>query len=219
MMDPVIDIPDIDDSVTRWHGEAADAARPLVVLVHGYGSDENDLAGLAPLLPAEYAYASVRAPLAMPFPSPGYAWYPLEGDDARDPAVLTAATERLISWIDGLGRTGPVGLAGFSQGGALSVHAMRLRPGRFAFAANLSGYALPGADLPGDAELAELRPPVFWGRGTADAVIPEALVVHTTDWLPGHADLVGRIYPGLGHAVSPDEISDLSVFLTRQLPV
>lgn len=213
----MIDIPEIDDSFTQRHGDATDPSLPLVVLIHGYGADEHDLLGLAPRLPDGFVYASVRGPLAPPFPAPGYSWYPLEGEGAGDIDVLTASTERLLTWIDSLGRTGPIGLVGFSQGGAVSLHAMRQRAEAFAFACNLSGYVMPGAAQPGDDALAERRPPVFWGRGTADQVIPDDLVVHTTDWLPGHADLVGRIYPGLGHAVSPEEVADLNVFLAKRL--
>lgn len=213
----MIDIPAIDDSATLRHGDASDPARPLVLLLHGYGSDERDLIGLAPLLPDGFSYASVRAPLTPPFPAPGYAWHPLEGEGAGDVGVLTAATERLLAWVDALGRTGPVGLVGFSQGGAVSLHAMRLRPGAFAFACCLSGYVMPGDAQPGDDALTESRPPVFWGRGSTDQVIPERLVAETTDWLPGHADLVGRVYPGLGHSVSEEEIADLGVFLTKRL--
>jgi len=93
---------------------------------------------------------------------------------------------------------------------------MRLEPQRFAFAVALSGYVTPGA-LPRDAELAELRPPVFWGRGTHDDVIPAALVTHTTQWLPEHVELSGRVYQGLTHSVSEDEIVDVRTFLTKQL--
>ena len=89
-------------------------------------------------------------------------------------------------------------------------------PERFAFAVNLSGYATPG-ELAGDAVMAENRPPVFWGRGTADEVIPGFLVDHTTQWLPGHSDLSGRVYPGLTHSVSEQEMADVRVFLEKQL--
>ncbi|HEY6124566.1 MAG TPA: hypothetical protein VIV63_07930, partial [Steroidobacteraceae bacterium] len=65
--------------------------------------------------------------------------------------------------------------------------------------------------------LAALKPPVFWGRGTNDDVIPEFLVDHTTEWLPGHAELSGRVYPGLTHSVSEQELDDVRVFLDKQL--
>ncbi|MGO1412315.1 MAG: alpha/beta hydrolase [Microbacterium sp.] len=213
----MIPIPEIDDSSTQWHSEGNDPSRPLIVLIHGYGADEHDLIALASSLPTGFDYAAVRGPLTPPFPMPGCSWYPLEGEGSGDIDVVTESTNRLLAWLDSLGRTGPVGLVGFSQGGVLAVHAMRLRPEAFAFAGNLSGYVMPGGEMPGDETLAERRPPVFWGRGSSDDVIPEGLVVHTTDWLPGHADIVGRTYLGLGHAVAPDEVADLNVFLTKQL--
>lgn len=206
--------PPLDDAAVRWSGPRD--GRPVVVLLHGYGSDERDLFALARQLPDAFVYAAVRAPLGMPWPQPGYAWYPIEGLESRDAVRTTDGARRFLEWLaQAVGEDQKVGLIGFSQGGAVALQAMRLVPERFAFCANLSGYATPG-ELEGDAALAERRPPVFWGRGTLDAVIPEALVVHTTDWLPRHADLVGRIYPGLGHAVSPGELDDLSRFLLKQ---
>ena len=56
-------------------GGALLATRPLVVLLHGWGADERDLAGLVPALPAEPVYASLRAPL--PLPGGGFGWFPL----------------------------------------------------------------------------------------------------------------------------------------------
>lgn len=216
----------LDSDTVLWSADAEDrAGRPLLVLLHGYGSDERDLFGLVPHLPEEFVIAAVRAPLAPPFPTPGYSWYAIDGLDSRDPVHVTASAHRLLAWTDavagpvgeGPGATHPtVGLLGFSQGGAVSLQAMRLDPHRFAFAVNLSGYATPGA-LPRDTELAEVRPPVFWGRGTHDDVIPPFLVEHTTEWLPRHVELSGRVYPGLTHSVSEQELADVRVFLEKRL--
>lgn len=208
----------LDADAVLWSSAPDDRnGRPLLVLLHGYGADERDLFGLVPHLPPEFAVAAVRAPLAPPFPMPGYSWYPIEGLESRDPSHVTGAATLLLEWTDAAAsahRT--VGLLGFSQGAAVALQAMRLDPARFAFAVNLSGYATPG-DLPRDAELAERRPAVFWGRGTNDDVIPEFLVAHTTQWLPSHADLSGRVYPGLTHSVSEQELADVRVFLDKQL--
>ncbi|MFE7843810.1 alpha/beta hydrolase [Microbacterium sp. NPDC057407] len=208
----------LDVDAVLWSAEQSERdGRPLLVLLHGYGADERDLFGLVPYLPAEFAVAAVRAPLTPPFPAPGYSWYPIEGLESRDTAHVTAAAVRLIEWTDAAAsahRT--IGLLGFSQGAAVSLQAMRLDPHRFAFAVNLSGYVTPG-DLPRDAELAEVRPPVFWGRGTNDDVIPDFLVTHTTEWLPSRVDLSGRVYPGLTHSVSEQELADVRVFLEKQL--
>lgn len=218
MSDPGSETPHLDRDVVRWSAARDErAGRPLLVLLHGYGADEGDLFGLVPYLPAEFVFAAVRAPLAPPWPAPGYSWYPIEGLEGRSPERTTAAASRLIHWLDEIAPApAPVGLLGFSQGGAVALQSMRLEPQRFDFAVVLSGYATPG-ELPRDAELAELQPPVFWGRGTNDDVIPAPLVAHTTEWLPGHAELSGRVYPGLTHSVSEQELADVRVFLDKRL--
>lgn len=211
------DIPPIDPEFVLWSAESdARAERTLLVLLHGYGSHEGDLFGLVPYLPDELVVAAVRAPLAPPWPAPGHSWYPIEGLDGRDPTAVTAAAERLIEWVDAVAPGAPVGLLGFSQGAAVSIQALRVAPERFAFAVALAGYASPG-ELPGDPVLADRRPPVFWGRGTHDDVIPAALVAHTSEWLPAHTELSGRVYTGLGHSVSEQELADVRAFLDKQL--
>ena len=211
------EIPALDDSAALWSAEpAARSERPLLVLLHGYGADERDLFALVPHLPPEFVVAAVRAPLTPPWPSPGYSWYPIEGLQGRDPTHTTDAASLVLDWLDAVAPTAAVGLLGFSQGAAVALQAMRLRPERFAFAVNLSGYATPG-ELPGDTALAEWRPPVFWGRGTSDDVIPPVLVEHTVAWLPEHTDLSGRVYPGLTHSVSEPELEDVRVFLEKRL--
>lgn len=207
--------PHLDPEAALWSD--APAGRPLLVLLHGYGSDERDLFGLVPYLPADFVFAAPRAPLSPPWPAPGYSWYPIEGLSGRDSAAVTRAAERLCSWLDDHadGATS-IGLLGFSQGAAIALQALRLQPQRFAFAINLSGYASGGA-LPGDEILAANRPPVFWGRGTHDDVIPEQLIAQTTEWLPAHSTLSGSVYPGLTHSVSQAELDDVRGFLESRL--
>lgn len=211
------EVPQLDAGAALWSVEAAARnGRPLIVLLHGYGADERDLFGLAPFLPPAFVVAAVRAPLVPPWPAPGNSWYPIEGLEGRDPQRVTDAATRFIEWVDASAGEAVVGLLGFSQGAAVALQAMRLEPERFAFAVNLSGYATPG-ELPGDGALAQRKPPVFWGRGTRDDVIPEQLVAHTTEWLPDHAELSGRVYQGLTHSVSEAELDDVRVFLEKQL--
>lgn len=207
----------LDPAAVLWSaGPGERVGRPLLILLHGYGADERDLFGLVPSLPGEFVVAAVRAPSATAWPAPGYSWYAIEGLQSRDPAAVTAAARAFIEWLDAETDAATVGLLGFSQGASIALQAMRLAPERFAFAVNLSGYAAPG-DLPGDAALAAHRLPVFWGRGTHDDVIPEFLVQHTTRWLPTHADLSGRVYPGLTHSVSEQELADVVTFLAARL--
>ena len=214
-------IPPLDADAVLWSAEPAQReGRPLLVLLHGYGSNEHDLFGLLPFLPEEFVVAAVRAPLTPPFPTPGSSWYPIEGLDhgraTESAAAVTAVTERLLQWIDTASSADHVGLLGFSQGAVVAAQALRLQPQRFTFAVLLSGY-VDGGTVATDAALAEARPPVFWGRGSRDDVIPAARVAHTVQWLPDHVDLSGRVYEGLTHSVSQEELDDVRVFLDMRL--
>jgi len=205
--------PSLDPSVVRWSAPPAERyGRPVLVLLHGYGSDEHDLFGLVPFLPAEFVMASVRAPLSPPWPMPGASWYPIEGLDGRDPGAITQSAHALLAWMREAVGEEPVGLLGFSQGGAVALQTLRVDPDAVSFAVVLAGYAA-GGELPGDEVLAQRRPPVFWGRGAADDVIPAALVDATAQWLPVHSELSGRVYPGLTHSISQDELDDVRAFL------
>lgn len=204
----------IDDSLTRWSTDAR-AGMPLLVLLHGYGADEHDLFGLVPYLPDNIAVASVAAPLVPPWPTPGRSWYPIEGLDGRSPAAVTAAAESLLRWLHGAAEdAASVAFLGFSQGAAVALQALRLSPDRVDGVVALSGYVAPGS-LPRDAELVARRPHVFWGRGSDDDVISEALIAHTAEWLPGHSELSGRVYTGLTHSISEEELGDVRVFLVK----
>lgn len=204
----------IDDTATRWTPDDR-TGLPLLVLLHGYGADEHDLFGLAPFLPEGIAVASVAAPLTPPWPMPGRSWYAIDGLNGRDPDGVTAAARAFANWLDAAAASAPtVALLGFSQGAAVALQALRLEPARFDAVVALSGYASPG-DLPEDEALREARPRVFWGRGTNDDVIPAPLVAHTAQWLPDHSELTGRVYPGLTHSISEDELADVRVFLEK----
>lgn len=203
---------EIDDAATKWSTDDR-AGRPLLVLLHGYGSDEDDLFGLVRYLPDAFAVASVAAPLTPPWPLPGRSWYPIDALDGRDPAHVTAAAEALVRWLEPHASAATrVALLGFSQGAAVALQALRLSPARVGTVVALSGYASSG-DLPLDDDLKANRPPVFWGRGSNDDIISAHLIEHTSQWLPDHSTLTGRVYPGLTHSISADELLDVRRFL------
>lgn len=215
----------IDADAVMWSApERERAGRPLLVLLHGYGSYEGDMFAMSRSLPLEPVIASVRAPLRE---GPGYTWFPSVSESLADESstagasaderfdAVADATSALIEWVDSTTSTG-VGLLGLSQGGAMSLELLRTQPERFNYAVQLSGFVFP-SDNPGDARLAELRPPVFWGRGTNDTVIPASLIDHTLEWLPGHSTLSAGIYEGLGHAVSDAELSEVGAFIRSHL--
>lgn len=185
--------------------------RPLVLLLHGFGSNERDLAGLAPHLPDGYGWAALRAPI--PIAPDGHAWFPITTPGRPDASTVHAAVAAVLEWIDAaVPVSTPVVPLGFSQGGLMAVQLLRARPERFAAAVTLAGFVLEG-DEPGDAVLAETRPPVFSGRGTADEVIAADAVARADAWLPGHSTLTSRTYPGLAHGIDADELRDVADFL------
>jgi len=188
------------------------------VLLHGYGSHEGDLLGLAPHLPGGLALAAPRGPLPG---GPGFAWAPLASPGRPDPVRVRQGADALLAWLDGDARVGdrPVALLGFSQGGLMATQLLRARPGRFTAAVVLSGFALD-AEEPGDAALAARDPrvPVLLGHGDADAVIPRDATTRTAAWLAAHAALEHREYPGLAHGVDARVLADAAAFLSRVLP-
>lgn len=207
MTDPIA----IDDSLVVWSTPAAELEdRPLVLLMHGRGSHENDLAALIPMLPNEFVYASPRAPL--PFEGGGYTWFAAGAPGAPPVASVDASVSAVLEWLDRVAPRGPVAAAGFSQGGAMAIHLMRHAPDRFAAYVNLSGFVVPG-EAPADLRLPELLPPVFWGRDTADPVIPLSATARTEQWLVSRSRLTTRTYPGIGHSISREEVDDVSDFL------
>ena len=201
----------LDTSAIIWSApERERAGRPLLVLMHGYGSHEGDLFGMSPGLPLAPVVASLRAPLAE---NGGWAWWSRADSPTGNPPAdrVDAAADAVVEWLDSLEYTS-VSLIGFSQGGALALQLLRHAPERFTATVAIAGFVASG-DHPGDAELARVRPPVFWGRGTDDRMIPADAVARTAEWLPEHADATIRIYEDLGHSISAPMLIDFVTFL------
>jgi phospholipase/carboxylesterase len=98
----------------------------------------------------------------------------------------------------------------------MALQLLRTRPERIAATVVLSGLITNGAQ-PGDDALAELRPPVYWGRGDADGVIWPEAIARLGEWLPEHATATIRVYPELGHSVNGEEMDDVKAFLGATL--
>ncbi|NQX11662.1 alpha/beta fold hydrolase [Microbacteriaceae bacterium VKM Ac-2855] len=199
----------IDTTAVATAG-SLDPEAPLLVLLHGYGSHEGDLIGLAPYLPTTFAIASLPAPLSV---GPGQrAWFPIATPGRPDVASVDAAADAVLAWLDAEHPNRTVALLGFSQGGAMVTQLFRRAPQRFAAGVVLAGFSVDTV-LPGDAELAERRPPMFYGRGSVDRVIAADATRRTVEWLPEHSTLTMRVYPDLAHAISADELDDVAAFL------
>lgn len=207
----------IDPAATQWRdGTAGRFESPLLVLLHGLGSFEGDLIGLAPYLPERFTIASLRAPLPH---GDGWAWHsPGNQNSAGDPHTRASA-RGVLAWLDALeGRSPSITVGGFSQGGCMSVQSARLAPERFSAVLQLSGYVAVG-DAPGDAELAARDPrlPLFWAHGTQDQVITREAIQRTAAFLPEHFAVEAHTYP-MAHQVAMAELTDISAFLDEHVP-
>jgi len=206
----------LDSSAILWSApERERADRPLIVLMHGYGSHEGDLFSLSPALPLGPVIAAVRAPVAE---SGGFAWWSRgEGNPAGNPQpdVVDAAVLAVSGWIDTLAFTS-ISLLGFSQGGAMALQLLRHSPTRFTATVCVAGF-LATVQHDGDAELSRVRSPVFWGRGADDPVIPDAAIQRTLDWMPDHTTATIRVYEDLAHSISREELADFSAFLAAHI--
>ena len=203
--------------VVLWSTPDEDrAGKPLLVLLHGYGANEQDLLSLADLLPGEFAVASVRAPIAM---GPGFTWFPLTNSaDYSLDAVKTAAAF-VLDWLDDVKGDHPsVTLLGFSMGMAMATTLLRQRPSDFAAVVGLSGFVVDAGGDPSfhDHEL-DGTVPLFWGRDQQDPVISPDKIDYTMGWVREHVKLTKVLYTGMWHGINQQEIGHVSEFLTHEV--
>ncbi len=195
---------------------------PVLVLLHGYGSNEEDLFSFAPQLPDEYFVISVRAPYALP--PYGNAWYAIDFDadmnKFSDNAQAMESRDRIVKFITDLPRhydidTDDVTLIGFSQGCILSYAVALSYPQTVRRVAAMSGYLNEEILLEGyrDRDFSNLG--VFISHGTQDQVIPVEWARRAKPVL----DSLGisaqyREYP-VGHGVAPQNFYDLLDWLNK----
>ncbi|MFY0408738.1 alpha/beta hydrolase [Solicola sp. PLA-1-18] len=191
------------------------AADPLVVLLHGRGSDERDIIGLASHLPAGSAYAAVRAPIAE---GGGFAWFANRGIGRPLADSLEQTMAWFRTWLDEVAPAGrSVVLVGFSGGAAFAGGLALADPARFAGLATLFGTLPFDAGVPVDpARLDHLL--VFVAHGDQDQVIPADLLDRTWRYLheDSGATLTARRSPG-GHALTAPIAADLSAWVSHLL--
>ena len=202
----------IDPESVLWSApEPERSGRPLLLMLHGHGSNEQVGFDFRHYLPPELVIASIRAPLQA---GGGYAWFPLDASLAMH--QIDEVSHAVLSWLEEQPTAPSVGILGFSQGAATGLQTLRLAPERFDYAVVLSGFVVPGV-VAGDETLRRTRPPAFYGRGDRDTVIPSFLLPLTRAWLTEHTSVRQRVYPGLGHYVSPAELTELGQFVRDQL--
>ena len=199
------------------------APRSLVILLHGYGSNGEDLIGLAPflrdVLPGA-AFVAPNAPEVCPGAPGGYQWW---GITTFDPKARAAGAARaapvLDAFIDAeLANAGlteeSLALVGFSQGTMMALEVGPSRPRTLAGVVGFSGMVADAAAL----ATAHTKPPILLIHGDADPMIPVAAFHQTKAALERNGfNVESHVSRGLGHSVDAAGIDLAGDFLFRVL--
>jgi phospholipase/carboxylesterase len=199
------------------------AARSLVILLHGYGSNGEDLISLAPYwrdaLP-HTAFVAPNAPEVCPGAPGGYQWW---GIASLDPSARAGGAARaapaLDAFIDAeLARTGlteaEVALVGFSQGTMMALH---VGPARSSSLAGIVGYSGMLADVSALAT-AKTKPPILLVHGDSDPMIPVTAFHQAKAALDAAGFGVdSHVSRGLAHSIDMPGLQLGGAFLKRVL--
>lgn len=193
---------------------------PLLLLLHGYGSNEADLFSFADELPDEYYIISARAPYNMQHGS--YAWYDINFDADQnkfsDHDQAKVSRDLIAGFIDELIQTYPIDpkkvtLIGFSQGSILSYAVALSYPEKVQKVVAMSGYL--NLEIVSDDYLKNTfnNLKIFASHGTSDQVIPLAWAKKTPVILENLGiDITYKEYP-IGHGVAPQNFYDFKSWL------
>ena len=198
---------------------------PLLIMMHGYGSDENDLFSFAAELPKELFIISVKAPYAMqPY---GNAWYAINFDEVKgkwsDNEQAIESRDLIAKFIDEAVTTYPVNkdnvsLLGFSQGSILSYAVALTYPQKIKNIVALSGYINKDI-LPKDVEVKDIYKHLnfYCSHGSVDQVIPIDWARLTKPYLD--ALKINNKYAEfpVGHGVAPQNFYELKDWLIKRI--
>jgi phospholipase/carboxylesterase len=195
---------------------------PLLLLLHGYGSNEDDLFSFSSELPDDYYIVSVRAPYDMQFGS--YAWYAInfDADENKFSDIGQAKTSRdlIAKFIDELIRNYPIDsknvtLIGFSQGAILSYAVALSYPEKVQRVIAMSGYVSTEIAIDGFENNALGKLKIFASHGTVDQVIPIEWARKSIPILENlDIEVIYKEYP-IGHGVSPQNFYDFKNWLLQ----
>lgn len=197
---------------------------PLLVMLHGYGSNEADLFSFADELPNELFILSLRAPIQIPMG--GYAWYEIHWGNTTgkfsDDEQAIDSREKISHFIDEALASYPVDpdnvtLVGFSQGCILSLAVALSYPKKIKNVVGLSGYINPDIIKKGVENRDFKHLSVYLSHGTADQVIPVQWARKTAPFLDslGISNVYSE-YP-VGHGVAPQNFRELLIWLVKHI--
>jgi len=197
---------------------------PLLLLLHGYGSNEEDLFSFANELPQEYYVISVRAPYDLMFGS--YAWYAInfDADENKFSDTKQAAVSRdlIANFIDELVSSYAIDatnvtLVGFSQGCILSYAVALSYPQKVQRVVAMSGYLNLeiATEKYAANDFSNLK--IFTSHGSVDQVIPVGWARKAKPVLEALGiETIYKEYP-IGHGISPQNFYDFKDWLEKQM--
>jgi phospholipase/carboxylesterase len=199
---------------------ASGSVKKLVIFLHGYGSNGDDLIGLAPLmrdaLPDAH-FLSPNAPAPCGMGGPGFEWFQLmdrsalatlTGTQEAGPildAYITAQRDRFnLTDVD-------IALVGFSQGTMMALHVAPRREQTLAGVVGFSGMLSGGADG------MRSKPPICLIHGKMDDVVPfDAMAMAELTLREAGLSVETHARPYLPHSIDPEGIEIANAFLQKQ---
>ena len=202
---------------------ASSKKSPVIIMLHGYGSDENDLFSFASELPNKYSIISLKAPYPMqPY---GNAWYAIHFDNVdgkwSDDAQAIESRDKVANCIDEIIEKYNVDpnnltLLGFSQGTILSFSVALSYPEKVKNIIGLSGYINEAIFKENyqDNDFKNLN--IYSSHGSVDQVIPVDWARKTKPFLSGlNIKCEYSEFP-VGHGVAPQNFYDFKAWLENQ---
>ncbi|ABB23205.1 alpha/beta hydrolase [Pelodictyon luteolum] len=195
---------------------------PLVIMLHGYGSNEKDLIQLAPDLPATCRYVSPRAPVMLDMEM--FGWFPIEFTPTGitvDYAAAALALDRFIAFTGELIETfspagGKVFLMGFSQGAVMSYLTAFTRPDLLHGVIALSGQ-LPESSMPEGGGPEGLRAlPFLVMHGIYDDVLPIEKGRASEHWLKDRVDDISYHEYPVAHQISGEGVAAIRSWIEKR---
>ncbi|WP_298764692.1 phospholipase [uncultured Polaribacter sp.] len=193
---------------------------PLLILLHGYGSNEQDLFSFAEELPEELLIISAQAPLAMGFNA--YAWYSINFDDINgkfsDLKEAKDSIDKIAVFIDEVKtkyKTSKTFLLGFSQGAILSYSLSFFYPNKVNYVIALSGYV--NTELLPEEISKEIQTDYYASHGIVDQVLPIEWARNTKPFLDNLNFNCTYSEYNVGHGVAPQNFYSFKKWIEERL--
>lgn len=212
---------------TGRKGPAQGTAKRIVVLLHGYGADGNDLLGLAdPLGPhmPDTVFFAPNAPEVCVNNPMGFQWFPIPWLDGSSEEAAATSMERSVEDLNAFLDTvleeegitpDNLMLLGFSQGTMMSLHVAPRRDAAFAGVVGFSGRLL---DIERLEDEVKVRMPILLVHGDQDEMVPPASLPEAANALTAAGfEVYAHVSKGTGHGIANDGLSVALAFMRDQL--